>query len=95
MSMVVPEKVEKIIRDCVASGRYPDEESTFLEALYLLEEREDYLRQKRQQFLDQIDEGIAQLRAGKGIVYDDESLRAFFDRLKERALHANVREIAK
>lgn len=68
---------ERFIENQIASGGYNDRAEVLNDAVALLKQR--------QLFLDKIDEGARQLRDGEYTEYDDDSLRARFIQLKDRA----------
>jgi len=61
----------------IGSGAFPTEAAVVGEALRLLQERLDRLRQELQPALDRLDRG-------EGIELDDQSLDAFFEDIRAR-----------
>jgi antitoxin ParD1/3/4 len=83
MSVALTPKLERIVQDKVASGRYGSPTQVLREALGLLEKRDRASQSTALRVRSQIDEGWESLRRGR-IVNGE----AFFDELarRERAL---------
>lgn len=77
MSLQFTPEVEELIQDKLKSGRYGSESDIVREALGLLEERDEMLLSRKDEIRKQIAEGVASLRAGKGIEGE-----AVFDRIE-------------
>jgi Arc/MetJ-type ribon-helix-helix transcriptional regulator len=68
---------ERFIENQIANGNYSERAEVLNDAVALL--------RQRQLILAKIDEGTLQLRDGEYSEYDDDSLRARFIQLKDRA----------
>ena len=76
MAYCFPPQLEELVRQELAFGSYPSEDELLLEAVRLLHQREENLRNFKTQLQGRLD----RLDRGEGIELDDEAaLRAFFD----------------
>ena len=69
---------EEFLAQQIANGVYADRDEALNSAV-------ESLRQQKE-LLDRLDEGRRQLDSGECVDHDDESLRIFFDGLKQRVL---------
>jgi putative addiction module CopG family antidote len=74
MSIHLPSDLAQFVSDSVAGGSYASESDVFVEALRLL--------QRREQLRRDVNAGIEQLRGGESFELDDETLTAFLDDVK-------------
>lgn len=81
MSVTLPPELEEFISDRVANGDYPSAEAVVAAGVGLLKAQE----QQRVELRRDIDAAIRQIENGEYFEYDDESLDAFFEELKEKA----------
>jgi len=77
MSADLSPETESFIQQEIALGVYPDR-------AHAIEAGVDILRQKKW-LRDRLAESQRQIRDGEYVDYDEDGLRLFFDRLKERA----------
>lgn len=76
MSDVITPANEAFIKQIVQKGNYKDRSDVLNAAVELLRAREELLAK--------IDKGTRQLRNGESTVYDEDSLREFFDDVNAR-----------
>ena len=82
MHISLTSRLEKMVREKVASGQYNNASEVVREALRLMGEFEDVRRRKLERLREEIARGEADLAAGRFVsLEDDEELRAFFARL--------------
>ena len=82
MHISLTPRLEKMVREKVASGQYNNASEVVREALRLMGEFEDVRRRKLERLRDELARGEADLAAGRFVsLEDDEELRAFFARL--------------
>ncbi|HUT10421.1 MAG TPA: hypothetical protein VMY42_07990 [Thermoguttaceae bacterium] len=74
MSSGLSPENEQFIQHAVECGTFQSREQALDEAVELLK--------RRQQLLDHIDKGTAQLRSGQYTDYDEEGLKEFFDEIR-------------
>lgn len=74
MTINLSPKVEKAIREKIATGRYADAEAVIQAGLRLLEEREMDEGEKLEALRRDIAEAEAQLRRGEGTAFDPEEI---------------------
>ena len=67
MRVEIPPELEQLVTARVQSGRYNSVAEVILEALLLLEEREQLYEIRRQELRRKIAEGLEQLDRGEGI----------------------------
>jgi len=76
MKVSISPENEQFIAQVVQEGTFQDRADALNAAIELL--------RSRSELLAHIDKGTEQLREGQSTVYDDDSLREFFDELQER-----------
>ena len=82
MHISLTSRLEKMVREKVASGQYNNASEVVREALRLMGEFEEVRRRKLERLRDELARGEADLAAGRFVsLEDDEELRAFFARL--------------
>ena len=82
MHISLTPRLEKMVREKVASGQYNNASEVVREALRLMGEFEEVRRRKLERLRDELARGEADLAAGRFVsLEDDEELRAFFARL--------------
>ena len=82
MHISLTPRLEKMVREKVASGQYNNASEVVREALRLMGEFEEVRRRKLERLREEIARGEADLAAGRFVsLEDDEELRAFFARL--------------
>ncbi len=77
MSDSLSQETESFIQQQVALGTYRDRNDAIEAGVELL--------RQRKALLDRIDEGRRQLDEGEYVEFDEQSLRGFFEGLKDRA----------
>jgi antitoxin ParD1/3/4 len=83
MDIKLTPALEKLIRDRIESGRYLDESDVVRDALRRLDDWERMEEAELDSLRAEIDEGLADFAAGKGVeTICDEQLRKFFPNLK-------------
>ncbi len=81
MSYCFPPELDQIVQQELAAGSYRSEDELLLEAVRLLHQREQDLRD----FKAQLQGRLERLDRGEGIeIEDEEALRAFFDDVQAR-----------
>lgn len=81
MSYSFPPELQQMVREELDSGHYTSEDEVLLEAVRLLRQREDDLRNFKTQLQTRLD----RLDRGEGIELEDETaLRTFFDDVQAR-----------
>ena len=81
MSYCFPAELEQIVQQELAAGNYRSEDELLLEAVRLLHQREQDLRD----FKAQLQGRLERLDRGEGIeIEDEEALRMFFDDVQAR-----------
>ena len=81
MSYCFPQELQQMVRQELASGNYSSEDELLLEAVRLLHQREEDLRNFKAQLQGRLD----RLDRGEVIELEDETaLRAFFDNVQTR-----------
>jgi Arc/MetJ-type ribon-helix-helix transcriptional regulator len=81
MSYCFPPELGQIVQQELAAGSYHSEDELLLEAVRLLHQREQDLRE----FKAQLRGRLERLDRGEGIeIEDEEALRAFFDDVQAR-----------
>jgi putative addiction module CopG family antidote len=81
MSYGLPQQLQQLVRQELATGSYSSEDELLLEAVRLLHQREEDLREFKAQLQDRLD----RLDRGEGIDLDnDAALRTFFDDVQTR-----------
>lgn len=81
MSYCFPPELQQIVQEELACGHYSSEDALLLDAVRLLRQREDDLREFKSQFHCRLD----RLDRGEGIELEDEAaLRVFFDDVQSR-----------
>ena len=84
MSYAFPPELQQMVRQELTAGNYSSEDELLLEAVRLLRQRDEDLRQFKAQLHDRLD----RLERGVGIELEDEqALRAFFDEIQARGQH--------
>ena len=82
MHISLTPRLERMIKEKVASGQYNNASEVVREALRLMGEFEEVRRRKLERLRDELARGEADLAAGRFVsLEDDEELRAFFARL--------------
>jgi len=82
MHISLTSRLEKMVREKVASGQYNNASEVVREALRLMGEFEEVRRRKLERLREELARGEADLAAGRFVsLEDDEELRAFFARL--------------
>ena len=82
MHISLTPRLEKMVREKVASGQYNNASEVVREALRLMGEFEEVRRRKLERLREELARGEADLAAGRFVsLEDDEELRAFFARL--------------
>ena len=82
MHISLTSRLEKMVREKVASGLYNNASEVVREALRLMGEFEEVRRRKLERLREELARGEADLAAGRFVsLEDDEELRAFFARL--------------
>jgi antitoxin ParD1/3/4 len=79
---------DRFVRKQIESGRYASADEVVAESLRLLQEREEFLQANREEIREMIEEGYADIEAGR--VHDAEEVFAELDRLDEEAKRAEV-----
>jgi Arc/MetJ-type ribon-helix-helix transcriptional regulator len=83
MSYAFPVQIQDLIQEELATGLYASENDVLLEAMRLLRDRDEHLRQ----FKAQLQTRLKGLKRGEGIeMEDDEALRRFFDDVERRGM---------
>ncbi|MEE9257372.1 MAG: type II toxin-antitoxin system ParD family antitoxin [bacterium] len=82
MHISLTTRLERMVRDKVASGDYNNASEVIREALRLMNERDEIRRRKLEALREELASGEADLANGRLVsLADDEELRAFFSRL--------------
>lgn len=81
MSITLPSELEEFVSERVASGEYSSAEAVVSAGIQLLKAQEE----QRDQLRRDIDAAIRQIENGEYFEYDDASLDAFFEELKQKA----------
>ena len=82
MHISLTTRLERMVRDKVASGDYNNASEVIREALRLMSERDEIRRGKLEALRRELASGEADLANGRLVsLADDEELRAFFSRL--------------
>ena len=82
MHISLTPRLERMIKEKVASGQYNNASEVVREALRLMGEFEEVRRRKLERLREELARGEADLAAGRFVsLEDDEELRAFFARL--------------
>jgi antitoxin ParD1/3/4 len=75
MEVSLPRDLERMVREKVASGKYLTHSEVIVEALYLLQDRDDFRAMKREKLRKEIQVGIDQARQGRTKRLDVEQMK--------------------
>ena len=84
MHVSLSPELELIVNEKVASGEYRSAREVVGEALRLLKERDERRQEQIEELRSEIRIGLEQLDRGEATVYDEESLKDLFERIKAR-----------
>ena len=90
MSISLPPDIEEYIQGEVASGRFESTDAVLYEAINTLKERE----RQRAELRKDLQAAVEQIENGDYIEYDRESLRDFFEELKQEARRAHQQSVS-
>ncbi len=76
MNISLTPELEAWIASKVDSGRYKSVSEVVREGLRLLEEQDQLKALRRERLRQLVDEGVADLHAGRGVVLDEDEMRA-------------------
>lgn len=82
----LPPDLNEFVRLEIESGRFGSEQDVVTEGIRLLKARQ----RKREQLQNDIAAAVKQIENGEYVEYDDDSLRDFFEELKQDARNACV-----
>lgn len=82
MNVTIPKSLEDLIRQKVEEGRYSTEDEVVVDALRLIQARDEMAQIKRARLQDAIDHAYEDVAAGKVIrLESDDQIDAFFSDL--------------
>jgi len=87
MTLTIPADLEEFVQREIATGRYQTAEEVVRAGIMLLQERE----RQRDRLRDDIDAAIQQIENGEYVEYDQDSLRGFFEELKQSARDSHAK----
>ncbi len=76
-----PVELQELVAAELRDGHYTSPSDALIAGMRLLREQ----RERHEQFTAEIKEALEQVDRGEYLEFDDESLRAYFDQLKQRA----------
>jgi antitoxin ParD1/3/4 len=83
MNVSLTPELESLVQQKVNSGLYTSASEVVREALRLLNDRDTIQQQRMAELKREIAIGLDQLNRGEGIAYNEQSLRAMFDEIKQ------------
>ncbi|MGI4787449.1 MAG: type II toxin-antitoxin system ParD family antitoxin [Janthinobacterium lividum] len=88
MNVSLTPELENLVQQKVQSGLYTSASEVVREALRLLNDRDTIQQQRLSELQREIKVGLDQLNRGEGIAYNEQSLNAMFDRIKQEGREA-------
>jgi len=75
MNVSLPPELERLVNEKVAGGRYQTPSEVIVEALYLLEDRDDFRAMKQEKLRKDIQIGVEQAEQGRTKRLDPEEMK--------------------
>lgn len=91
MNVSLTPELETLVQDKVQSGLYTSASEVVREALRLLHDRDAVQQQRLAELRREIAVGLDQLNRGEGIAYDEQSLAAMFEGIKQEGQKSRTR----